>query len=72
MDTEKDFTVILDRYLECKRQCDVLTDETSGEENTSLNIAKAEYIDARKALNDYMLFMRRLAHSHPDDIETDI
>ena len=73
MADEPEFTDLLDEYIAAK----FLADQWSPvPESQRYYDANAVYVEARKALNAYMMFMRRLAHSHPDigldHVETDI
>lgn len=71
MADEPEFNILLDRYLGTKRLCDQWSPLPDSE---TYLLALKDYVAAREALNEYMLFMRRLVHSHPVDInaETDI
>jgi hypothetical protein len=74
MSDQPEFTDLLDQYIQAKH----IDDQWSPiPESQRYFDAHKIYIEARTALNDYMLFMRRLAHSHPDilgpgNAETDI
>lgn len=73
MAEEKDFTDLLDDYIAAK----FLADQWSPvPESQRYYDAHAIYVEARKALNDYMSFMRSRVHTHPDigldGLKTDI